>query len=195
MMNNGFNDWNHEAGNHDVSTRSAANVAKTIDPCSSIAQNNTAAKNNGMYEITRERSSLLTLADVIINVKYPIGNKIATIVNKLTKFCNCVQPIKTINTITKAKATTPKMIFVTKGLTSSGCNGSGAYNESFDKCLPPKWNWIKPKNIPMAANENAKWKPACSCVQPTNNGAINEPRLIPKTKIEKPASRAESPSL
>src|SRR5699024_4621284 len=84
IINNGFNDWNQAAGNHDVSTRSAAKVAKTIDPCSSIAQNNTAAKNNGIYEKTRERSSLVTLADVVINTKYEIGKIIATIVNKLT---------------------------------------------------------------------------------------------------------------
>ena len=69
MMKSGFNDWNHETGNQDESTRSAANVANTTEPCSSIAQNKTAAMKSGMYDTTRKRSVAVTLTEAIIQTK------------------------------------------------------------------------------------------------------------------------------
>ena len=48
MMNNGFNDWNHEAGIPCSAVWFEANKAKTTEPCSSIDQNSIAAMNKGM---------------------------------------------------------------------------------------------------------------------------------------------------
>ena len=67
--------------------------------------------------------------------------------------------------------------------------------------LPPRVYCTKPKNIPIAASEKPAWKfhsvpntlkPKPCAAHGTRSGARNEPILIPKTKILKPASRRRS---
>src|SRR5699024_9022284 len=67
--------------------------------------------------------------------------------------------------------------------------------------FPPSTECTKRKNIPTAANENPAWKfnwlpkiwkPKPSAAHGTSHGAMKEPKLIPKTKILKPASRRRS---
>ena len=98
-----------------------------------------------------------------------------------------------IKVMIKATKTVQTAVFLPKLFNSSGSSGSVGYKLSLERYFRPSIEyWIKPKNIPIAANEKPRWKLTCCPNQPTVSGAMKAPMLIPKTKILKPESRLVS---
>ena len=184
MIENGLTDWKN-SGEIEIPTsssdvRSAANVVSVVAACSNSMKNSIAATNSGMYALTCCFSVGVTSGLRSSIVKYAIGaRKHRYEIASTTGFGPMPPEIHadTANTTTSNAITAP-LIFSIVGR-SSAVSGFGGASPRPCRVRRPSTYATSASVIPTAAAANATWKPNSRRRNPTTNGALNEPMLIP----------------